>query len=122
MGALLKPFVYGLIIAILAVLGLWLAVPLVVAIFDDKPGLWFPALIIIPPLVLGGFVTARQMRSRYLTRYLFMGWLVGISVMSFVFLVGKVSGDIWFFIFIIIAGGAISMLGSYLGARSSMKV
>ena len=115
MGALFKPFAYGLIIAVLSALGLWLVVPLVVAIFVDKPGLWFPALIIIPPLLLGGFVSARQMRTRYLTRYLFMGWL-------FVFLVGTISGDIWLFIFIIIAGGAVSMFGSYLGARGSMKV
>ena len=122
MGALFKPFAYGLIIAVLSALGLWLVVPLVVAIFVDKPGLWFPALIIIPPLLLGGFVSARQMRTRYLTRYLFMGWLVGIAVMLFVFLVGTISGDIWLFIFIIIAGGAVSMFGSYLGARGSMKV
>jgi hypothetical protein len=121
MGALIKPFAYGVTIAVISVIGLWHAIPLLLVLFIDKVGLWYPALIVILPLVIGGFVSARHMRSRYISRYLIMGGLVGITVMLFIFFVSKVSGEMWLSVFIIISGGAISMFGSYLGVLGMPK-
>jgi hypothetical protein len=112
MGALINPYIYSVMIAGMIVLGLWLAVPLLFSIFTDSVGVWYPESIVILPLVLGGFVAARNMRSRYVTKYFFMDGLVGIPVTLFIFLVSEVIGELWLTISVIIAGGAISMFGS----------
>ena len=121
MKSLLQPYVFGVLVALIIALGLWLAVPLLLVSVTNNPGLWFPVWLVLPPLLVGGYVSATQMRSRYTSRYLLMGGIVGVTVMLFVFFVSVTSGEIWFSIFIILAGGAVSMFGAYVGKYTILK-
>ncbi|MEW8053227.1 MAG: hypothetical protein AB2809_22970 [Candidatus Thiodiazotropha sp.] len=121
MRALFKPYLIGTAMGIIAILGLWLSIPMLFSIFGDAWTSWYPILVVIAPLILGGFVSARQMRSQYLTRYFFMGGFVGISIMLFLQLVMKSEGSIWPNIFLVLAGGAISVFGAYLGVLKNRK-
>jgi hypothetical protein len=81
MDAFIKPLVYGITTACIAIMGLWLAIPLFLSALSENWVAWYPFLIVVPPLVLGGYVSARKMRSKYVHRYLVMGGAVGIVVL-----------------------------------------
>ncbi|WP_199930356.1 hypothetical protein [Sedimenticola thiotaurini] len=123
MGALLKPFVFGSVVGILAVLGLWLAIPLLSSTFGESWFPWYPALVTILPLLLGGYVAARSMRSIYLSRYLIMVALVGSVVMVFIEAATESSGDwdVAIQTFLILAASSIAMAGAYIGSLHNRK-
>ena len=121
MGALFRPFIYGVIAAIVCYLGLWLAIPMLLLPYIPSIAGWYMGLLNVVPLLVGGFVSTRYMKSKYLSRYLFMGAFVGITVASLNMLVTTVSGHLWFLVIFIAAGGAISVFGAYIGWRKSIS-
>lgn len=76
-----------------------------------------PYLIFVPALIIGGYVTARNIEPRFLLRHLAMGGAVGFIVMLLAASMFEKDGGVWFVIQIILAGSAISVFGSYLGTR-----
>jgi hypothetical protein len=119
MEAFLKPFYMGVIMAVIVLLGLWLAIPVMGPVFGDVLISWYPFLMIIPTLIIGGYTSARYMRSKYLSRYFIMGGAVGVTVMIIIELLTHGEGKGWFTALLIIAGGSISIFGSYIGSRWS---
>lgn len=122
MEVFLKPFVMGLLIAGTALLGLWLAIPILGSLFGDSWFSWYPVLVLLPSLVLGGYTSACYMRTKYLSRYLIMGGVVGVVAMAIIHFLTHVEGKGWFSALLIAAGGSISVFGAYLGARRNHRV
>jgi hypothetical protein len=116
MGAILKPFVFGVIAACITVMGLWLSIPLLFSAFTDSWVAWYPFLIIVPPLLIGGFVAASKMQSKYLSRYLLMGGAVGLVVMVLAIALTTRIGAFGFTAALAVGGSSISVFGAYLVA------
>ena len=121
MDAFLKPFAFGVLSALMAVMGLWLAAPLLLSSFTENWVSFYPFIIVVPPLMLGGYVSAQIMKSNFLSRYLIMGAFVGAVVMLIAMLLTTTQGQIDFLILIVIAGSSISVFGAYLGSRKVVK-
>ncbi len=121
MDGFLKPFAFGVLSALMAVMGLWLAVPLLLSSFTENWVSFYSFIIVVPPLMIGGYVSAQTMKSKFLSRYLIMGALVGAVVMLIAMLLTTTQGQIDFLILIVIAGSSISVFGAYLGSRKVAK-
>lgn len=121
MEAFLKPFAFGVLSALMAIIGLWLSSSLLLSSFIESWVAFYLFIIVVPPLMLGGYVSAQIMKSKFLSRYLVMGALVGAVVMLFAMLFTKTQGQIGFLILLVIAGSSISVFGSYLGSWKVLK-
>lgn len=121
MKAFLKPFAFGVLSALMAIIGLWLAISLLLSSFIESWFAFYMFIIVVPPLMLGGYVSAQIMKSKFLSRYLIMGALVGAVVILFAMLFTKTQGQIGLLILLVIAGSSISVFGAYLGSRKMLK-
>lgn len=97
MGVFIKPFAMGVLMAVIVLLGLWLAIPIMGPIFGEAWVSWYPFLMLIPTLIIGGYTSARYMRSKYLSRYFIMGGAVGITVMIIIEILTRAEGKGWFY-------------------------
>lgn len=101
---------------------LWVVVPrlLTPIIGTNWIGL-YPALVILPPLVVGGYVAARLTKSRFRSRYVVLGAAVGLTASATMLAILTVSmkgNPVWLLV-PIFAGAALSGLGALLGGRVS---
>ena len=121
MLTIVRPFLYGVIASLICTLALWYAIPMLLSSFMESIGLLYIGIFTIIPLLIGGFISARQMRSRYLLLYLFIGALVGVTAMSLYMLVTQTTGKSMFTALLVASGGAISVSGSFMGSRRTIK-
>ena len=87
---------------------------------QEWPQGWFPAMVILPPLFVGGYVAACYAKSRYKASYAVLGALVGLAASLAVFsiLTTTVSPNFrWLYGVVMIAGAAVSALGAICAAR-----
>jgi hypothetical protein len=89
MEAFLKPFAFGVLSALMAIIGLWFAISLLLSSFFENWVTFYLFIVVVPPLMLGGYVSAQLMKSKFLSRYLIMGALVGAVAMLFAMLFTK---------------------------------
>jgi len=112
----IKPILFGVLASFLSGILLWQAMTFLVFLLGIN---WnaLPYLIFVPALIIGGYVSARNIEPRFLLRHLAMGGAVGFIVMLLAASMFEKDGGVWFVIQIILAGSAISVFGSYLGTR-----
>ncbi len=121
MHNLLKPIIYGVIATYIAVFILWLTIPILLSSFVEISLSLFPFLISVPSLILGGFIAANKMHSKYISRYLIIGGIVGIIVMLIAITIIKSKGEIWFISIVVLSGVALSAFGSFIGAKKELN-
>ena len=121
MHNLLKPIIYGVIATYSAIIALWLTIPFLLSSFVETSVTLFPFLIIVPSLILGGFIAANKMHSKHISRYLIIGGIVGIVVMLIAITVIKTKGEIWFISVVVLSGVALSIFGAFIGAKKELS-
>ncbi|MFO7552705.1 MAG: hypothetical protein R6W80_14965 [Haliea sp.] len=118
MAAILIPLALGLLAALASAVGLWLALSLLLMPWLEVSFALLPALIVIPSLMLGGFVAGRKTRMGNLALKLSMGAIVGILAMVCLALITSASGVLWFFVLLALGAAAIGSFGAFLSTRS----
>lgn len=121
MHTLLKPIIYGVIAAYTSIIILWLIIPLLLSSFVETNLILLPFLIIVPSLVIGGFIAANKMHSKHISRYLIIGGIVGIIVILITITVIKLKGEIWVAFIFILSGVALSTFGAFIGAKKALN-
>lgn len=117
MAAILVPIGLGLLAFVGSGIGLWFAVSLLLMPWREASFALLPALVLLPSLVLGGFVAGRTTRTASLVWKLVMGAVVGILSMAIFFFATNSSGLAWFFLLLLLAGGSVASLGAFVSAR-----
>ena len=117
MAAILIPLALGLVAALASAVGLWLALSLLLMPWFEDSFALLPALIVIPSLMLGGFVAGRKTRTAKRALKLTMGGIVGILVVACLSLITSASGFPWFFMLLALGAAAISTFGAFLSTR-----
>ena len=117
----MKPFalavLVGLITSFFVAIGLWFIVPMLLSplFAPEKWVLLFPALTVLPSLIVGGYIAAK--RSPFMRPA--AGALVGLFAMAFYLALGKVTGPLWFSIALAAGGSTVASFGSLFGGKRS---
>jgi hypothetical protein len=101
---------------------MWFVMPMLLTPLFGQEGWqgWFPAMVILPPLFIGGYVAACYAKSRYRASYAMLGALVGLAASLAVFsiLTSNVSPNFrWLYGVVMVAGAVVSALGAVCAAR-----
>lgn len=117
MAALLIPLALGLLATLASGVGLWLALSLLLMPWLKVSFALLPALVVIPSIMLGGFVAGRKTKTARLGLKLSMGAIVGILAMACFSVITSASGIAWFFVLLALGAAAISASGAFLSTR-----
>lgn len=95
----------GAAVAFLVALPLWW---LPIFLMTPVPDLWLAGML-VPPIILGGYVAARQAPQPMTT-----GAVSGLAAMSLILAVGLAPGELWVVPLMLILGGVGATLGAYI--------
>jgi hypothetical protein len=122
MRAVVVPWLIGSIACVALTVMLWFSLPLLLTPAFGTSWLgWFPAIVALPPLFVGGYTAARFTRSRYRLSYAVVGAVVGVTASLIIFSVfgsGFVGSAVWL-VGPVVAAAVVSALGALWAARRS---
>lgn len=122
MRALVVPWLIGCSVALAVAAAVWFVLPLLLTPLLGEEGwqVWFPAIVVLLPLFVGGYVAACYAKARYRASYAALGALVGIAASLAVFsiLTSSVSPEFrWLYGVVMVAGAVVSALGAICAAH-----
>ena len=119
MSAILVPIALGILTFLASVAALWFVATFVLLPLSAAVVLWLPALLLIPSLVLAGFVAGLKSNTAYPSRKLVMGAIVGFLSVLAASLGARSSGAAWFAVLLALGGASVAAVGAYLSTMVS---
>jgi hypothetical protein len=108
----------GLGVIILSTAILWIGIPIVLTAVSINPNAWlawFPFVIFVPSVALGGFIAARFAPT---LRFV-LGFLVGLAAASLAALLTHFAGQILILLAILFVGGVVGAVGASFASNNA---
>ena len=114
-------FLAGLSAIIGSALVLWFLVPFVLFAVTNGPDSWlgwFPFLIFIPALLIGGYTAARLVP----VRRVILGFVVGLVATVLAELLARGTGQALYLSIAVLLGGVLSAIGARLAGKHAVSL
>ncbi len=121
MQQIIRPYVFGVVAGLGAAWLLWLVVLYFLFDFVGSLGFWPFGILTAASLAIGGYVSARQVRSARLSRYLIMGGAVGLTITLLIVIFTMRIDELAILLAFMLSGVAAAVIGALLGARRRLR-